>query len=537
MLHVGLSLATIALFSGSVFAETTINGVTYGSSGEKLASSAGPLAAEQQLRLKKVFLFPSIDDVSGALAPKLDERLAALFQANPRFEFVRDPQVIKALSPDESTYYKVAQNQEVHLEAAKVTGADTTVLLRTRNVGSNTKMVLELRDAAGALLFKEEGEVPGSSTLEVRNQLISRLFNGILSRLPFEGAVTGRTANTITVDLGVGSLRQGEELEIARIISVQRHPLLGTVVGTDYSRTGKARVTTVDRVLSFAEITEEYSGERVTPGQKVLRSRPALSRKSEETGGRGDFDNRKPPKGDSGSSGDQDLFDDRLKGEFDKPKARYGVAGANLYYGSLSYNQSVSGSANDYTGSGIGGTFDGELWITKVWILSAEYGFSNANLSGTSGALGASTWKEFDVAAGYRIFPDALAEGVTLTGSIGYQVVNLTIPTSSSLSVGPKRFSGILLRADADIGFLERQKVTVGFGIQPFSSFTDTGPAIGTPSGGTVLGFHLGWNRQLTNELTFRLGIRYSVANGNYENSGSISNKRFTIGPGIYYSF
>lgn len=517
-------------------AETRINKVTYGAAGEQSAPSGGPLSAEHQLRLKKIFLFPTIDDVSGALAPKLDEKLFSLFSGNTRFEVIRDPQVVKALSPDESTYYRVAQHKDVHLEAARVTGADTTVLLRTRNVGTNTNMVLEMRDASGGLIFQEEGAVPGASTLEARHGLVTKLYTGILSRLPFEGAVTGRTAATLTVDLGMGSLKVGEEIEIARIVSVQKHPLLGTVVGTDYVRTGRAKVTSVDRVLSFAEVSEEISGERVAPGQKILRSRPVLSRRSEEEGSSvGPPIKGKPPA--ANETGKTDDFDDRLKGDFDEPKPRYGMAGANLTYGSLSYLHTLAGQTGDYSGSGIGGDFNGELWITKNWIMSGAFGFSGATLSGAGGTVGPSSWREFGLAAGYRIFPENLAAGVMLTGSVGYQVLTFDVPSSAALSVGAKRYSGILLRADGEIGFLDRQKISIGFGIQPFSSLTEAGPSLGAPAGGTALGFHLGWNRQLTPELVFRIGLRYTVANGSYESSSTVSHKRFAIGPGIYYSF
>lgn len=534
-LPLGAGLLSLFLLSTGALAETRINKVTYGNDGQKAAMISGHLPPELQLRLKKVFLFPSIDDVSGALAPRLDDKLAELFNANSRFELVRDPQVVKALSPDESTYYKVAQNQSVHHEAAKVTGADTTVLLRTRNVGRDTQMVLELRDASGSLLFQEEGKVPGVSPLEARHELIKKLYQGLLARLPFEGAITGRTAATLTVDLGMGSLKLGEELEIARIVSVQRHPLLGTVVGTDYVRTGKAKVTSVDRVLSFAEITEEFSGERVAPGQKVLRTRPVFSRGSEtETSVQPKAGTKKKP---VSEDREPDPFDDRLKGDFDEPRPRYGVGGANLYYGSLTYDQTQSGTAADYSGSGLGGDLNGELWITKNWILAGGYGFHGANLKGTSGALGSSSWHEFSLVGAYRIFPESLAEGVTLTAGLGYQVISADIPTNATLVVGGKRYAGPLIRADGEIGFLDRQKVSVGFGLQPFSSLTETGPSLGSPTGGTVLAFHLGWIRQISTELSFKIGLRYTVANGSYDNASTVSNKRFAIGPGIYYSF
>ena len=542
------SLALLFLASGALAAGTKINGVTYSEAGAVVPpqSMRDTLPPDQALRLKKVFLFPSIDDLSGALAPKLDEKLVDLFTHNTRFELIRDPQVVKALSPDEASYYKAALNQDVHREAAKVTGADTTVLLRTRNVGPDTRMTLELRDARGNLLFSEEGSVPGASTMAVRWDIIEKLYRAVLSRLPFEGAVTGRTAATITLDLGSGSMRAGEEIEIARIVSLQRHPLLGTVVGTDYVRTGRAKVTSVDRVLSFAQVTEEFTGEKIAPGQKILRAQAALVHR----GGPGADEEKKPAHGDKelglakhGNAQDEDPLDekDHLKGDFDHFKARYGQLGADLYYGSLSHTQTTSSVTSEYSGSGVGVGIGGELWVTKNWIFSGEYDYHSATLTSPGGAVtaGPATWDQIGVFGGYRIFPEGVAEGMVLTGSLGYQRATLQIPSNATLLLGAKRYSGLVLRADGDIHFLENQKITVGFSIQPFASLLETGPSLGTPSGGTVIGVHLAWNRQIMDQLWLRVGLHYDVANASYEGDTppSISDKRFAIGPGIYYLF
>jgi hypothetical protein len=528
---------------GAVAAGAKINGVTYNNTGSVIAAPSikDPLPPEQALRLKKIFLFPSIDDLSGALAPKLDEKLADLFMHNTRFEVIRDPQVVKALSPDESSYYKAALNQDVHKEAAKVTGADTTVLLRTRNVGPDTRMNLELRDARGSLLFSEEGSVPGASTMEVRWALIEKLYRSVLSRLPFEGTITGRTAATLTVDLGAGSMRMGEEIEIARIVSVQRHPLLGTVVGTDYVRTGRAKVTSVDRVLSFASVIEEFAGEKIAPGQKVLREQASLvhrGRGGNPTALEEQDTSRRPLRG---ADLDSPLEEkDRLKGDFDQARPRFGQVGANLYFGSLSHSQTNNGIPADYSGSGVGGDLNGELWVTKSWILSAEYGFQSATLKSDAAVqAGSTSWSEVNLFGGYRIFPEGVAEGLVLTGSVGYDSQKFDIPSNTSLNLGAKKFTGIVLKADGDVYFLNNQKITVGFSIEPFTTITEMGPSLGTPNGGSVIGVHLAWNRQLVEKLWLRLGIRYDIANGNYEgdNAPPITDKRFAIGPGVFYQF
>jgi hypothetical protein len=510
-------------------ASTTINGVTYESDQPSAQSASGNINAS--MRLKKVFLFPSVDDMSGVLAPKLDEKLVQLFSRNSRFDLVRDPQVLKALSPDDKAYGKAAASQAVHKEAARVTGSDTTALLRTRNVGNETEMTLELRDADGNLLFSETGSVPGLSPMSARWGLIDKLFQTILSKIPFDGSVTGRTANTLTLDLGSALVRKGEEVELARIVSVQRHPLLGTVVGTDYVRAGRAKITSVDRSLSFAEVTEEYPGELISAGAKVLRTRAGTVRRSNEPEYRdeGRYEERRAE--------EKDPFEDRLKGDFDRVKPRYGQVGANLQYGSLTHSQTAGGAPAEYSGSGIGGNLEAEVWVTKNWIVSAFYGFLNANLSGGTGAVGDTSWKKADGFVGYRFFPEDIMDGIQLTGSLGYQMMDFGLPATTGLSVGGKKYSGLALKLDGEVLVLRDHKLSLGFGFQPFSSFTEAGTSLGAPDSATVIGFHLGWNYRLANNFWGRLGIQFDTASGSYNNNASVTDKRFAIGPGVYYSF
>lgn len=489
-------------------------------------------ASEAALHMKKVFLFPSVDDISGVLAPKLDEKLVQVFRSNTRFDLIRDPAVVRALSPDENAYAKVAQDQTVHREAAKVTRADTTVLLRTRNVGTNTEMTLEFRDADGEPLYMESGSVPGYSSMEARWGLIEKLFNTVVKKIPFEGTVTGRTANTITIDLGFRSLKQGEDLEIARIVSVQRHPLLRTIVGVDYVRVGRARVTTVDKVLSFAEVVEEFPGEFVASGNKVLAARkqsvlsePAETEAPEKT-------KEKP----EARKDDQPKFEDeKLLGDFDRPKARYGHVGLNINYGSLSHSQTSGGTNSEISGSGLGVNLDGELWVTRHWIAKLYYGMQSASMTGTGvTAPLSSTWKRIEFFGGYRFFPNG-DQGLAITGALGYQVMDFDIPLSGT--IGGRRFVGPALKAEVSLQFQERQKLMTSLSFQPFSSVTEKAASLGTPDSGNVVSFDLGWGYALADNIWAKLGIQFDSASSSYPAGATTSEKRFAIGPGIQYSF
>lgn len=487
------------------------------------------LSADQVLRMKRVFLFPSVDDMSGVLAPKLDEKLVQIFQSDSRFDLVRDSGIVKALSPDESVYAKVAQNQAVHQEAAKVSNADTTVLLRTRNVGTNTEMTLEFRDAGGELLYVESGSIPGYSPMDARWNLIEKLIDTALKRVPFEGTVTGRTANTLTIDLGIRKVKRGDEIELARIVSVQRHPLLKTIVGADYVRVGRAKITSVDKVLSFAEVIEEFPSEFIASGNKVLSFK-------RQTFQEAPIQESKPTEKKEKTQEEYPKFEEeRLEGDFDRPKARYGHVGIEAGYGSLTHSQNASGANSEVSGSGLGIGLEGELWVTRNWILSLAYGSQSASLKGSSANPLDSSWKRAEGFAGYRFFPNGTSEGLAITGAAGYQAVDFDIPTSGSIS--GKRYAGLAVKADVDVQFVPRQKIFVGVGFQPFSSVTDQAATMGTLDGGNVVGFHLSWNYALVENIWVRLGMRYDAASASYPGASSSTDKRFSIGPALFYSF
>ena len=506
----------------------TINNNTYS---KPVAASAVPstaLSAEQALRFKKVFLFPSVDDVGGVIAAGLDEKLAQVLSKGGQFDLVRDNAVVRALSPDEASYAKVAQNPDIHREAAKVTGADTTALLRTKNIGNETQMTLEFRDASGELLFAESGTIPGFSSMDVRGALLKKLNDVILKKLPFEGVVSGRTMNTITIDLGLGRVQVGDDLDLIKIVSFQRHPLLKTIVNIDYVRVGRARVVNVDRLLSFAEITEEIPGERINTNSKILTYRqissPVESLPQDE----------KRRKRKHSKNEDQET----LPSELERSRARYGSVSATPLYGFLTQTQNNGSTSVDYKGSGIGAQLQGELWMTRNWILNVQYEFQNMVLLGPGITGASSAFKKFELLAGYRLFPMGLEETLSITGYLGIQNENFDIPINSAVSLSGKQYSGLVLRLDGQGSISENQKIGGGFEFLPMPSFTDSGSTLGQADSATVIAFHFTYFYMIADNLWLKGGIEFDSASGTYVNStASVTDKRFAFGPGIQYSF
>ncbi len=527
---VSLALAG-ALVSGAASSESKkINNTVYQKSEESV---------DKQLRLKKVLLFPSVDDVSGVLAPQLDAHLQHLFAGKPRFELIRDPNIIRALGSDDASYLKIAQSERVHQEAARISGADATVVLRTRSVAGMIEMTLDWRDASGKLLYSESSSLPGSSSLDARSAMIANLLNTIVKKIPFIGTVTGRTGQTLTLDLGRDTLSVGDSVDLIRLVSLQRHPLLGVVVSTDYAKVGTARITSVDRVLSFAEIVEESVGETIRPDNKIVavhaRGQSELRQNNTKSEERFKIEKKS-----------DDAETQGLHGDFDQSVPRFGNLYLDLQYGSISYNQSVSSTTTSLSGSGVAVDLGGELWVTKEWILQLDLATLSATPTGTQSGSnpGSGTFsegnvsrKDIDVAVGYRVFPVGIASSTNLTVSAGYQKISVNASTDTTNGFGNKAYSGIFIRGAAEIALNQNNKVSAGISFQPFAGFTDDAGVIGVPDSATSIGIDFYWGYRLAPNIWARGGIQYESSNGSYQNGNTVADKKFAIGPGITYSF
>lgn len=533
--HAWLVAAALGLLiSGGAHAETKktirINGVSYD------AEKSDPSTLDKNFRLKKLLLFPTVDDVSGTLAPQLDEEVAAALLSFSRFEVVRDAKVIRALSPDDAGYPKISGSDAVHKEAATVVNADGTVILRTKTNAGNIELTMEWRSADGVICFQEQSKVPAFASNDVRQKQLRLLVDSIVKKIPFRGTVTGRTGAVVTVDLGRKEVKQGDLLILARLTGLQRHPLLKTVIQADYSKVGVARVTSVDKVMAFAKIEEERTGEAVAANNKVMAVEADESwAPSRET--------TQPSK-----ASDDEKFriknskeeEERLTGALDRPFPQYGFAGMDLGYGSLTHEQTESGATTNITGSGIAAALNGELWITRSWVGGGGYAFHNATLTGTrSGATveaGSASWKRLWIFGGYRLFPMD-SEGLSVLFGGGYNTVSVEIPASSANALGGKDYSGLLFRVGVDVPMDGKNKIGADLDFMPFGSVTDKSVSLGTSSGANLIGISAGWHHELFPNLWGKVGLKYEQASATYVGGPTASARHFVFGPGVLYYF
>lgn len=492
------------------------------------------LSLDEFYRIKKVFLFPGQDDIRGSIATHLDQKLLSLLGKNPRFEILQDKEVIKALGAENEDYKKVTGSEAVHKEAVRITGADATIFIKTHNAAGKSQISLEWRDREGKFLINEVDSVPSGSSIEDQEELLEKLFNQAVIKIPFAGTVTGRTDKVVTIDLGDGQVEVGDQVNIARIISLQRHPYLQTMVKADYMSVGVAKITNVDRLLSFAEITEENNNEFIGANNKVIgfkrvEKKAVEGPKPVEMATQKEIKKSspwKPNRNDSEGFAEAKPKDETLHGDFERPMARLGMLGAGLAYGSISHSNTSGSSPTTLSGSGLGAKVIGELWVTKEWILGGDYVTHSAKL----GSVGSSSWNRLTVWGGYKYLPDENPNGTAVVFGGGYQIKNSNIPTNSSLGTESKQYSGFVIKVDGDIAIDMRNRILAGVSISPFNS-ADGMKDIST------LGFRAGWSTLIQGTLWGRLNFDYDSSTGTTSGSATRSDKRYALEPTLLFYF
>ncbi len=493
---------------------------------------------DQQLRLKKIFLFPSLDDVSGVLTPELDNELAAAVKNYTRFDLVRDREIIRALKADGEAYNKVGRSDSVHREAITAANADGSILLSSETTGGNLQLTLELREKSGQVILSETEKIPAFSSEEARTKRIASMFASLVKKIPYLGTVTGRSGKTVTIDLGRGDIKVGDELDIAKLISEQRHPLLKTLVSADYTRVGVARVTNVDRVLSFADITEEMPGEVIATNNKVVQIRSGDERKVIAVEPEANDQKRDEEERYTIKRGGEDIVP-HLEGEFDRATPQFGFITADLGYGTITHEHALNSTNVNASGSGFGAVIGGELWLTRNWAAGGTVSLQGASLDvsgATSTSLGNASWNKYEIYGGYRLIPGK-ADDLSILFGAGYSSSKVNLPSNSAAGTGQRSYSGLLFKVDGDILLFPKNKIGVGLEIVPFSGFDESGTGFGSADSASDVGLHLEWLHEMLPNLWGKIGFKLELANASAMGGGTDSEKRFIFGPGVLYYF
>ncbi len=224
---------------------------------------------DQKIILKTLTLAPVYDNINGVYAEPIQKLLIDLLQSDKVWGYSEFPDLNKKIfiekfdsEPNDVLEVLTKTNSQGLLTAFITKGAR----------GLSAKLKLFTQDQ-GLILIEESFQDINTFEISKLREIFVTMYHNIKSKLPYRGYVLSRRGVDVTLNLGsMNGIQLGQELSLAQILKLNRHPKLKTMVGVEKEIIAKLKVTQVEPYLSFAQIVFEKETGVVEPGAKVLPS-------------------------------------------------------------------------------------------------------------------------------------------------------------------------------------------------------------------------------------------------------------------------
>ncbi len=222
---------------------------------------------DQKININTITLAPVYDNVNKIYSEPIQKLLIELLQSDKVWGYAPFPDI----------------NQKIFVETYETNSSDVlNVLNKTAAQGLLTALVtkgpngltakLRLYTADQGLILLEE-TFQDSKVFEIpklRDEFV-KLYQNLKNKLPYRGSVLSRKGLDVTINAGEkNGLRVGQELSLAQIIKINRHPKLKYLVSTEKEIIGKIQIKKVEPYLSFAQIIFEKESGVVNVGAKLV---------------------------------------------------------------------------------------------------------------------------------------------------------------------------------------------------------------------------------------------------------------------------
>jgi|GEM_PF-6137777 len=222
---------------------------------------------DQKIILKTITLAPVYDNLDGIYANAIQKLLVDLLQSDKVWGYSEFPEINKKIFIET---FDTAPNDV--LEVLAKTGAQglLTAYITKGPRGLNAKLKLFTQDQGLILIEEYFQDLDIFEISKLRDQFV-KMYHSIKNKLPYRGYVLSRRGLDVTLNLGaVNGVHLGQELSLAQILKLNRHPKLKTIVGAEKEIIAKLKVTQVEPYLSFAQIIFEKETGVTDVGAKVL---------------------------------------------------------------------------------------------------------------------------------------------------------------------------------------------------------------------------------------------------------------------------
>lgn len=379
---------------------------------------------------------------------------------------------------------------------------------------------------------------------KIRRDRLTKWLNEIWDRIPGHGYVVQRDGGSILLE-GVEQMEgtMGQKVDLIRVQSIERHPVLKTIIKINSSDTGYGKILSVGKSLSKAEIIYEAEIDPIQAGDRYILSKEdakavpsALIKKDKK------YEIKK--ESEENKKGNRISF-------FENKKKMIDLTGGATF-SSVSHNEIISGANYNMKSSKLAPGFDlrALMYFTHAWIMGLDFSISffkfknvPTNYGVTSIGSGLTSYKVY---GGYRfLFLENLAAPAELRILAGYRSWSLSMQnTSTDFAPSAKTFSGLELGIVAGFpiykGFSAQFQGGRSFG----TSLSEKPQTSGDAPDATFWTFGGKFTYALDKMNQLEFNYTYESAAANFDGAGqrtkeatSVTSQRKSIGVGYTYAF
>jgi hypothetical protein len=494
---------------------------------------------DRKFALETIGYLRAADNVDGLFSEYVASAYKDYFAKQTRFIPMDLSQGDAVLSRSKIPYQKLIQDPDILGQLVRSTRTESILRTQIFKEGSRYSFTLDWlyaphmeKIASVQFSLEDQGEGARFGSDFITQPLHDNL-DQLFSTVPFQGQVTGRDQNSVTVSLGgKKKVKPGDILIIATLDEVKRHPLLKTIVDWKLNPTGKLKVEQVDDAMTFCKVIEEEEGRGIARYQKIIQVQSGAT-----------FPVAVP----LSSEHPSESSPIRQESEGDSPKL--GWFAASMPVGSYSRQNNDPTVPVTLSGGGLalGGKGEGQIWLTRQWFAELALGYSFWSLSQHSSQTGVDTPVSQNGGVSGSLFTMRLGFGYSylLTGNVlgpkgwikaGYKSSSYNLPVDTSELTGPTSVTSFYMGLGGELPIQKKFGLQANFNFRLLSSASQQGLNSDT-SGSSDVDFFVGGYYWLSKKLSVRGGLEINATNIDLENAGSLSQKTVTIAPALLYYF
>lgn len=244
---------------------------------------------DQKLSIKTVTLAPVYDNVNAIYSDPIQKLLVDLLQSDKVWGYAGFPNMDKKIFVE--TFDSKPKEVLDILDKTKSQALLTAMITKGPH-GLTARLKLYSQDQGLLLLEESFQDISTFEVAKVREEIVT-LYHNLKNKLPYQGSVLSRRSLEVTLNIGEkNGVKVGQEISLAQILKINRHPKLKTLVGVEKEILGKVQITKVEPYLSFGQIIFEKEtgvievGAKIIPADYIAYPRPVINPEGIVTGDR-----------------------------------------------------------------------------------------------------------------------------------------------------------------------------------------------------------------------------------------------------------